>query len=70
MNEDLINITVDNGWVYLERTANWDYERKAAENAVENIVGVKGVINNVKIKTREVEPVEIKREILELIFKL
>ncbi|MGC1243975.1 MAG: BON domain-containing protein [Chryseosolibacter sp.] len=63
VNEDLINIKVDNGWVYLEGTVHWDYERKAAEKAVENLIGVKGVINKVKIKTRVVAPADIKKEI-------
>jgi osmotically-inducible protein OsmY len=63
VNDDLINITVDNGWVYLEGTANWDYERKAAEMSVENIVGVKGVVNNIMINAKEVEPSEVKKEI-------
>jgi osmotically-inducible protein OsmY len=63
VNEDLINIKVDNGWVYLEGTVHWDYERKAAEKAVENILGVKGVINTVSIKTQVVEPVAIKNAI-------
>lgn len=63
VNEDLINIKVDNGWVYLEGTVHWDYERKAAEKAVENILGVKGVINKVGIKTQVVAPAEIKKAI-------
>ena len=63
VNEDLINIKVDNGWVYLEGTVHWDYERKAAEKAVENILGVKGVINKVNIKTQVVAPAEIKKAI-------
>jgi osmotically-inducible protein OsmY len=63
VNDDLINITVDNGWVYLEGEANWDYERKAAEKSVENIIGVKGVVNNITIKAKEIEPLEVKKEI-------
>lgn len=63
VNEDLINITVDDGWVYLEGTVSFDYERKAAQNTIEKILGVKGVVNNVKIKTKVVEPAEIKRSI-------
>lgn len=63
VNEDLINIKVEEGWIYLDGTVNWEYERKAAERAVENIRGVKGVINAVKIKGKKVEPVEIKKKI-------
>jgi osmotically-inducible protein OsmY len=63
VNEDLINIKVENGVVYLDGIVDWDYERKAAENSVENLQGIKGVINNVKIKEQEVEPSEIKKKI-------
>jgi osmotically-inducible protein OsmY len=63
VNEDLINIKVDDGKVYLEGMVTWDYERKAAEKVIENIIGVKAVFNNVKIKTKAVEPQEVKRNI-------
>ena len=63
VNEDLIKIKVEEGWIYIDGTVNWEYERKAAERAVENIRGVKGVINTVKIKNKKVEPVEIKKKI-------
>lgn len=63
VNEDLINIKVEEGWIYLEGMVTWEYERKAAEKAVENIRGVKGVINSVKIKYKKVEPAEIKKKI-------
>lgn len=63
VNEDLVNIKVEDGWIYLEGTVDWEYERKAAERAIENIRGVKGVLNSVKIKNKNVEPSEIKRKI-------
>jgi osmotically-inducible protein OsmY len=50
VNEDLVEIKVENGWVYLDGEAEWDYQKKAAENAVENLTGVVGVINRIKIK--------------------
>ena len=63
VNEDLINIKVDNGRVYLEGTVHWDYERRAAEKAVENLAGVRAVINKVQLQTKVADPAEIKREI-------
>lgn len=63
VNQDLIEIKVDNGWVELEGTVSWDYERKAAERAVEPILGVKGVINKIKIKAKSVDPKEIQKKI-------
>ncbi|MFZ6013212.1 MAG: BON domain-containing protein, partial [Bacteroidota bacterium] len=63
VNEDRIDIKVDNGWVYLAGMAQWDYERKAAERAIENLKGVKGIINKIKIAPRGVEPRDIKKKI-------
>lgn len=63
VNEDMINIKVEEGLVYLEGTVNWEYERKAAERAVENIRGVKGVVNSVKIKVKRVDSAEIAKKI-------
>ena len=63
VNEDLIDIKVDDGWVYLEGIVDWDYERKAAETAVENIMGVKGVFNKIKIKNIPVAPKDVKKKI-------
>lgn len=63
VNEDLINIKVEDGWIYLDGAVDWEYERKAAEGAVENLRGVKGVINRVSIKAKKVEPLEIKKKI-------
>jgi osmotically-inducible protein OsmY len=63
VNEDLINIKVDGGWIFLDGTVRWEYERSAAEKAVEHLVGVKGVVNRVRIKTQVVDPAEIRRGI-------
>ena len=63
INEDLIDIKVDNGWVYLDGTAKWDYERKAAERAIENLKGVKGIINRIKITPKNVDSRDIKKKI-------
>lgn len=50
VNEDLIEIKVENGWVYLDGSAEWDYQKKAAENAVKDIVGVVKVVNRISLK--------------------
>ncbi|MEO5603728.1 MAG: BON domain-containing protein [Cyclobacteriaceae bacterium] len=50
-----IRIKVENGWIYLEGEADFEYERKAVEQAVENLQGEKGVVNQIKIKSRKVD---------------
>jgi osmotically-inducible protein OsmY len=62
VNEDLIEIKVENGWVYLDGFAEWDYQKKAAENAVKDIAGVIKVINRISLKP-VVNPKDVKSRI-------
>jgi osmotically-inducible protein OsmY len=38
-----IKVTVSNGWITLEGTVDWQYQREAAREAVCHLQGVKGV---------------------------
>ena len=49
---DAIKVKVDGGWVTLEGSVNWNYQRKRAERAIRYLMGVKGVSNLVKVKKR------------------
>lgn len=62
--DDRIKVEVTNGWLTLRGEVNWDYQRYAAEKAVRNLWGVKGVSNLITIKPR-VEPTDLKRRIEE-----
>jgi len=57
-----IRIIVKDGWLTLEGSAEWNYQRERAEQAVRRIRGVKGVSNMISLKPR-VAPFEIKRKI-------
>ena len=59
-----IKAVVRNGWVTLEGDVEWQYQRQTAERAVRPLKGVKGIINDIKIKPR-VEPSDIKQKIQE-----
>jgi osmotically-inducible protein OsmY len=59
-----IKVVVKNGWVTLEGTIEWQYQRTTAETAVRRIKGVKGVTNVILLKPRA-EPTEIKKKIQE-----
>ena len=61
---DKIKVIVSNGWVTLEGKVEWHYQREAAERAVRQIRGVKGITNKITLKPR-VPPTEIKRKIEE-----
>ena len=53
-----IKVTVDDGWVTLEGTLNWDFQREAAKKAVRYLTGVRGVINKMKIQSEVEDDIE------------
>jgi osmotically-inducible protein OsmY len=59
---DRIKVKVSKGWITLEGTVDWQYQRAAAENAVRYLIGVRGVSNLVEVKP-QVSKVEIKAAI-------
>lgn len=48
--DDKISVKVEDGWVYLSGEVKWSYQRDAAKRAVENLLGVRHVVNNITIK--------------------
>jgi osmotically-inducible protein OsmY len=63
--DDVVKPRVENGWVELTGEVDWDYQRSAAENAIRNLTGVKGITNRITIKARVAQPFEIKSKIEE-----
>ncbi len=49
--DEKLKVKVEKGWVTLEGEVEWEYQRTAAKNAVDNLTGVIGVLNNIKIVT-------------------
>src|SRR5882724_12865138 len=47
---DRVKAQVSHGWVTLEGTVEWYYQREAAERAVRPVRGVKGVTNIIVVK--------------------
>ena len=54
LDPDKIKIFVENGLVTIEGSVDWNYQRKLAQKAVRNIIGVTGIVNNMKIASRPV----------------
>ena len=48
--DEKIEIVVNDGWIKLEGEVDWSYQKTAARQAVEDLTGVYGVINDIKIK--------------------
>ena len=61
---DRVKVRVEKGWVTLTGEVNWDFQRRAAERAVRNLPGVKGIYNLIKVQPR-VEPKDVKQRIEE-----
>lgn len=47
--EESVDISVSKGWVTLEGSVDWNYQREACEKSVEKLVGVKGVTNRISV---------------------
>lgn len=54
LSHDNLDTKVQHGWVTLEGKVDWNYQRQAAERAVESLIGVKGVTNLIQVKPRVV----------------
>lgn len=48
--KDAIKVKVTKGWVTLDGTVDWPFQRQDAEREVSRLIGVKGVLNEVEIK--------------------
>jgi osmotically-inducible protein OsmY len=57
---NLIKVKVENGWVTLEGELAWNYQREETKNAINYLTGVKGVTNNIKIKSEIHDSIEKK----------
>lgn len=45
-----VEVTVQEGWLTLDGVVEWEYQRKAAQNFVQHLLGVKGVSNLIIVK--------------------
>lgn len=61
---DKIKVTVKNGWLTLEGSVDWQYQKLLAESVVKNIKGVLGVTNQIEVKP-QTSPADVKQRIEE-----
>ncbi len=47
--DDKIKVTVEDGWVTLEGEVEWAFQRNAIRLMIEDLIGVVGISNNIKI---------------------
>ncbi len=63
--DQLVQASVEDGWVELTGEVEWGYQKTAAENCVQGLASVKGISNNISIKAKKVQPEVIKQKIEE-----
>lgn len=59
---DQIQVTVSNGWLKLDGSVDWRYQRDEAEAAVRGLAGVVGVSNQIALRPHAV-PADVKQRI-------
>ena len=62
--QDAVKVTVQKGWVTLSGELTWQYQRRAAEDAVRRLSGVTQVTNSISVKPT-VSASDIKKKIEE-----
>lgn len=58
-----IKTSVRDGWITLEGTVDWQYQRAAADGAVRYLVGVKGVTNQIAVTPPPGRSIDVKQHI-------
>jgi osmotically-inducible protein OsmY len=52
MPRDTVKVKVEDGWVTLSGEVDWEYQRQTAHDAIRPLMGVTGVSNDIKIKSK------------------
>lgn len=48
--KDAVTVTISNGWLALKGTVDWQYQKDAAARTVRDLMGVRGVTNEIVLK--------------------
>ena len=64
---DRVTVAVTGGWLTLNGTLDWQYQKDAAARTVRDLTGVKGVTNNITVQPR-VKTIDV-RDKIEAAFK-
>jgi osmotically-inducible protein OsmY len=53
---DAVRVQAQNGWLTLEGTVDWYYQKERAEHVVRNLAGVRGLTNHIDLRPRVTLP--------------
>ena len=60
--EDRVKVAVQNGWVTLTGSVEWNHQRESASRALQGLAGVRGVANTIRI-TPKASPADLRNRI-------
>ena len=60
---DGLHMMVEHGWITLKGEVEWQFQKRAAERAIRNLIGVRGVTNLVSVKPSGVTTLEVSDKI-------
>jgi osmotically-inducible protein OsmY len=60
---DTVKVKVETGWVTLDGTVEWQFQRVAAEKAARYLTGVKGINNLINVKPKMASAFEVSKSI-------
>src|SRR5687768_4802627 len=64
--DERIKVTVEKGWLTLEGSVDWQYQRHSAAHAVRNLTGVTGISNLISVTPKaKINTGEVKHQIFE-----
>jgi osmotically-inducible protein OsmY len=66
--KDKVTIKVEDGWITLDGELPWNYQKDAAKSAINHLSGVKGVTNEIKIKSATHDAIE-KQDVIDAIHR-
>lgn len=58
--DDKVTVKVEDGWITLEGELAWNYQKEEAKACVNYLMGVKGVTNNIVVKSETRDTIEQK----------
>jgi osmotically-inducible protein OsmY len=58
-----VSVSVSDGWIRLTGSVDWIYQKDAAMRSVRDMVGVRGVTNEITVRQREVNVADLKSKI-------
>lgn len=56
--DDKLKVKVEKGWVSLDGDVNWNYQKEIAKVAVNKLIGVTGLTNNIVVKSLKKDTTE------------